>query len=59
MCTSRMFCSGPQKMKLLKYFKRIKPTEEEGIQSVFPKPDGPSAHLKPSSAIEAADMNFY
>jgi len=41
-------------MALLKYFKRIKPSKEERIQSVLPKPDGPSARLMPSSAIEAA-----
>ena len=39
-------------MALLKYFKHIKPSKEERIQSVLPKPDGPLARLKLSSAIE-------
>jgi len=50
-----MFRSGPRKMALLKYFKRIEPSKEERIQSVLPKPDGPLARLMPSSAIEAAN----
>ena len=50
----RNISCGPQKTALLKYFKCIKPSKEERIQSVLPKPDGPLAHLKLSSAIEAA-----
>ena len=50
-----MFRSGPRIISLLKYFKRIEPSKEERIQSVLPKPDGPLAHLMPSSAIEAAN----
>ena len=52
-----MFRSGPQKMALLKYFKRIKASKEERIQSVLPKSesDGPLARLMLSSAIEAAN----
>ena len=49
-----MFHSIPQKMELLEYFKHIKPSKEERIQSVLPKPDGPLAHLMPSLAVEAA-----
>jgi len=55
MCTSRMFCSGLWKIALLKYFKHIKPSKEERIQGVLPKPDGPLALLMPSSAIEVAN----
>jgi len=50
-----MFCSGPQKMALLKYFKCIEPSKEERIQSVLPKPDSPLTCLMPSSAIETAN----
>ena len=42
-------------MALLKYFKHIKPSKEERIQSVLLKPDCPLARLMPSSAIEAAN----
>jgi len=49
-----MFCSSPREA-LLKYFKRIKPSKEERIQSILPKPDGPLAHLMPNSTIEAAN----
>jgi len=50
-----MFRSSPQKMALLKYFKRIKLSQKERIQSVLPKPDGPLACLMPSLAIEATN----
>jgi len=33
---------------LLKYFKHIKPSKEERIQSVLPKPNGPLVNLMPS-----------
>ena len=52
MCTLGMFHSSPQKWH---FFKCIKPSKEERFQSFLPKPDGPLAHLKPSSAIEAAN----
>jgi len=42
-------------MALLKYFKRIKLSKEEGIPSVLPKPDGLLTCLMPSSTIEAAN----
>jgi len=42
-------------MALLKYFKRIEPSQKERIQSVLPKPDGSLARLMPSLAIEAAN----
>jgi len=58
MCTSGMFHSSLQKMALLKYFKCIEPSKEERIQSFLPKPDGPLAHLMPSSAIEAANSTI-
>ena len=54
MCTSGMFCGALQIMALLKYFKYIKPSKEERIQSVLPKPDYPLARLMPNSAIETA-----
>jgi len=54
-----MLHSGPRKMALLKYFKCIEPSKEERIQSVLPKPDGPLAHLMPSSAIEAANSTVF
>ena len=53
-----MFRSGPQITALMKYFKRIKPSKEERIQSVLPKPDCPLACLMLtllSSAIETAN----
>jgi len=34
------------------YFKRIKPSKEERIQSVLSKPDGPLAYLMPNSVIK-------
>ena len=40
-------------MALLKYFKCIKPAEEERIQRVLPKPDYRLARLMPSTAKEA------
>ena len=45
-------------MALMKYFKCIKPSKEERIQSVLPKPECPLARLMltlPSSAIETAN----
>jgi len=42
-------------MALLKYFKRIEPSQKERIQSVLPKLDGPLARLMPSLAIEATN----
>jgi len=45
-------------MALVKYFKHIKPSKEERIQSALPKPDGPLACLMPSSAIEAANSTI-
>jgi len=51
-----MFRSGLRKMVLLKYFKRIKPCREERIQGVLPKPDGPLAHLMPSSRIRDSSL---
>ena len=54
-----MFRSGPRIMALLKYFKCIEPSNEERIQSVLPKPDGPLARLIPSSAIEAANSTVH
>ena len=42
-------------MALLKHFKRIKPSKQERIQSVLPKPDCPLAHLLPSLEIETAN----
>jgi len=42
-------------MAILKYFKCIKPSKEERIQSVLPKPDGPLAHLMTISAIKATN----
>ena len=36
------------------YFKCMKPSEEERIQSVLPKPNYPLGNLMPISAIEAA-----
>ena len=51
-----MFCSGLQKWHFWNTdFKHIKPSKEERIQSVLPKPDGHLAHLKQSSAIEVAN----
>ena len=55
MCTSGMFRSGPRKMTLLKYFKHIKPSKEERIQNILPKPDGLLAHLIPCLTIETAN----
>jgi len=49
-----MFHSSPREA-LLKYFKHIKPSKEERIQSILPKPDGPSACLMPCLTIEAAN----
>ena len=40
-----MFHSGLRITALMKYFKRIKPSKEERIQSVLPKPDCPLARL--------------
>jgi len=48
-----MFRSGSCRA-LLKYFKLIKPSKEERIQSISPKLDGLLACLMPSSTIEAA-----
>ena len=42
-------------MTLLKYFNRIEPSKEEGIQSVLPKPDGSLVRLIPCSTIESAN----
>jgi len=50
-----MFRIGPRKMALLKYFKRIEPSQKERIQSVLPKPSGSLARLMPSQAIEVAN----
>ena len=58
MCTSRMVRSGLQIMELMNYIKHIKPSKEERIQSVLPKPDCPLARLilkLLSSAIETAN----
>ena len=41
-------------MGILKYFQHNKPSKEERIQSILPKPDGPLERLMPSSAIEAS-----
>jgi len=51
-----MFHSSPREA-LVKYFKHIKPSKEERIQSILPKPDGPSVRLMPSSTIEAANSD--
>ena len=53
--TSRNFCTGPQIMAFLKYFKCIEPSKEERIQSALHKPDCPLAHQIPSSAIKTAN----
>ena len=45
-CISRVFQNAPRQMTLLKYFNCIKPSKEERIQSVLPKPDGPLVCLK-------------
>ena len=42
-------------MALPKYFKRIESSDEEKIQSVLPKPNGPLTLSMPSSTIEAAN----
>ena len=44
----------PAKMISFKYFKHIKPSKEERIQSILPKPDGRLACLIPCSTIETA-----
>ena len=35
MCTSGIFCTGPKIMALLKYFKHIKPSEEEKFKVFY------------------------
>ena len=56
MCISGMFCSGPQIIALLKYFKCIKPSKEEIKNSkVLPKPDCPLAPLVPSLTMEVTN----
>ena len=42
-------------MVLLKYSKRVEPSNEEKIESVLPEPDSPLAHSMPSSVTEAAN----
>ena len=54
----KVLYSAPRKMELLKYFKCIKPSKEERIQSVLPKLHGSLACLMPSSAIEAANNHL-
>ena len=50
-----MFHSGPRITALVKYFKRIEPSKEKGIQSALHTPDCPLARLMPSSAMKAAN----
>ena len=42
-------------MALLKYLKHVRPSREEKIQGVLPKPDSPLALSMPSLGIEAAN----
>ena len=53
--SSGMYHSGLQIMALLKYFKHIKLSKKERIQSVLHIPDYPLACLMPSSAIKATN----
>ena len=58
MYTYGMFRIGSRIMALMKYFKHIEPSKEEGIQSVLPKSDCPLTRLMLSllsSAIETAN----
>ena len=52
---SGMYRSGPQIMALLKYFKHIKLSKKERIQSVLHTADYSLACLMPSSAIKATN----